>query len=145
MANGLSVSAGSLLVNGNVTLLGASSYSGRTTITAGTLQVDNGGSTATLGSGAIVNDGTALAFSRSDSALTVSQNISGTGQLWQIGTGVTTLSGSDSYTGGTNVTARHVGHLRRFAGAWDDQCRLRHNAATRHRFGPGQQHGRGDL
>ena len=80
MPNGLSVSAGSLLVNGNVTLLGASSYSGTTTITAGTLQVDNGGSTATLGSGAIVNNG-ALAFSRSDSALTVSQNISGTGGL----------------------------------------------------------------
>ena len=64
MANGLSVSAGSLLVNGNVTLLGASSYSGRTTITAGTLQVDNGGSTATLGSGAIVNNGAGLQSQR---------------------------------------------------------------------------------
>ena len=83
-------------------LTGSNSY-GSTTIASGTLQVGNGGSAGTLGLGDVTNNGT-LAFNRSDAALAVSNNISGTGGLQQIGSGVTTLSGSNSYTGATSAT-----------------------------------------
>ena len=57
------------------------SYSGTTTISAGTLQLGNGGTTGTLGTGAVVNNG-GLDVNRSD-ALTVSNDISGTGTVDQ--------------------------------------------------------------
>jgi autotransporter-associated beta strand protein len=52
---------------GTVTLSGANTYSGGTTISAGTLQVENGGS---LGSGAIA-DNASLVFNRSDTTTIV--------------------------------------------------------------------------
>ena len=99
-----SVFAGALTDNGagalSVTKTGASrwifagnnSYSGTTTISAGTLQIGNGGTSGTLGSGAVVNNAT-LTFLRSD-ALNVASSISGTGTLNQSGTGTTLLNGS---------------------------------------------------
>ena len=89
--------------NGIVTLTGTNTYSGTTTISAGTLQVGNGGTSGTLGSGNVVNNAT-LALNRSDSH-TVSNVISGTGSLIKIGTGTTTLTGDNTYSGGTFVNA----------------------------------------
>ena len=54
---------------GTTTLTGANTYSGTTTISAGTLQIGNGGTTGTLGSGNVVNNA-ALRINRSD-ALTL--------------------------------------------------------------------------
>ncbi len=82
---------------------GANSYSGATTISAGTLQVGNGGTTGTLGGGSIVNNA-ALAYDRSDAA-TVSSVISGTGTLAKRGAGTLTLSALNTFTGGTTVEA----------------------------------------
>ena len=49
-----------------LTLTGANSYSGATTITAGTLKIDAGGTTGSLGTGDVtVTQGTALVFDRS--------------------------------------------------------------------------------
>ncbi|MBB3898767.1 autotransporter-associated beta strand repeat-containing protein [Roseococcus suduntuyensis] len=88
---------------GVLTLTGANTYSGTTTITAGTLQIGDGGTTGTLGSGAVVNNA-ALVFNRSD-AVTVGNLISGSGTLTQSGTGVLTLTGANTYSGGTIINA----------------------------------------
>lgn len=83
-------------------LTGANTYTGGTTISAGTLQIGNGGTTGSL-TGAILNN-SALNFNRSDS-LTYSGVISGTGSVSQVGTGATVLTGSNSFTGVTNVSS----------------------------------------
>lgn len=86
---------------GKTILTGTNGYGGTTTIESGTLQVGNGSTTGTLGSGDLTNNAS-LAFNRSN-ALTVSNNISGTGHVVQNGSGVTTLSGTNTYTGGTTI------------------------------------------
>jgi len=88
---------------GTVILIGTNSYAGRTIINAGTLQVGNGGTIGTLGSGDVTNN-SALAFNRSDS-LAVSNNISGNGNLFQAGTGTLVLVGSNTYAGSTTISA----------------------------------------
>jgi autotransporter-associated beta strand protein len=95
--------AGTLIKTGagKVTLTGASTYTGTTTISEGILQVGSGAATGTLGSGAVVNNA-ALAFSRSDSAYISPNVISGTGNLTKSGTGAVSLSSTTStYTGVT--------------------------------------------
>jgi autotransporter-associated beta strand protein len=89
--------------SGTTVLTGANSYAGTTTISAGTLQVGNAGTSGTLGTGAVSNNA-ALSFNRTDSQ-TVANAISGTGALTQAGSGTTTLTGTNSFTGGAAVTA----------------------------------------
>jgi len=87
--------------DGIVVLTGTNTYGGTTTIENGTLQIGNGGTSGTLGTGNVLNDGV-LAFNRSDSH-TVGQQISGSGDLLQSGTGTTILTGTNSYLGTTTV------------------------------------------
>lgn len=90
---------------GTLTLTGSNSYSGGTTISAGTLVIGNGGT-----SGSVVGNVTSnglLAFHRSDS-ITFAGTISGTGAVAHIGSGTLALTGSNSYTGGTLVSAGTV-------------------------------------
>uniref|UniRef100_UPI000B1E633C autotransporter-associated beta strand repeat-containing protein n=1 Tax=Novacetimonas hansenii TaxID=436 RepID=UPI000B1E633C len=87
---------------GTTVLTGASTYTGGTNITAGTLQVGDGGTTGSI-TGDVADAGT-LAFNRSDVS-TFDGAVSGTGALNQIGTGTTVLTGASTYTGGTNITA----------------------------------------
>ncbi len=128
----LSDGAGSLLLNqtgtGTTTLTGIDTYSNGTIISAGTLQVGNGitgnltggAAVGLTGSGVLALDLPTLStFSPSidlnsansslkaiqSGTLTVSNIISGTGAFDQNGTGTTTLSTSESYTGATNVNA----------------------------------------
>jgi len=69
--------------DGHLTLTGANTYTGNTTISAGTLQIGNGGSTGSLASGTVLNNAN-LVYSR-DASSTVSLlsggNISGSGTL----------------------------------------------------------------
>ncbi|WP_210188942.1 autotransporter domain-containing protein [Mesorhizobium sp. YR577] len=81
-------------------------FDGTTTISAGVLQVGDGGTTGQLGSGDIVNN-SALVYNRSDD-FTVTNTISGSGTLTKDGAGTLTLSGANTYTGGTTVTAGTV-------------------------------------
>ena len=88
---------------GKLTLSGGNTYTGTTTISAGTLQIGNGGATGSLGSGP-VSDNAALVFDLS-SAATVANVITGTGTLTQSGTGTLTLSGANTYNGVTTISA----------------------------------------
>src|SRR3989442_6699022 len=83
-------------------LRAANTYSGGTPISGGTLQVGNGVTTGALGAGAVV-DNARLTFNRSD-AVTIANDISGTGGLNQIGNGTTILTGTNSYSGGTTIS-----------------------------------------
>ena len=92
---------------GTVIMTGASTYTGTTTISGGTLQMGAGGTTGSLSSGsAITNNGT-LAFNRSD---TITQGtdfknvISGSGAVTQAGTGTLVLNGTNTFTGLTTVS-----------------------------------------
>ncbi|WP_053939050.1 beta strand repeat-containing protein, partial [Amantichitinum ursilacus] len=95
-AGGLSkAGAGTLLLSGNNT------YSGQTTVSAGTLQIGNGGTSGSV-AGAINNAAT-LALNRSD-AYTLAGALSGTGVFNQNGSGTTTLAQAGSQ-GAVNVNA----------------------------------------
>lgn len=70
---------------GTAVLSGANTYTGGTLISAGTLQVGNGGSTGVV-VGSITNNG-ALAFNRTDQ-YSLTNTLSGTGVIVQNGTGM---------------------------------------------------------
>ena len=90
------------LGDGTLTLTNHSTYSGGTTITAGTLALGNGGTTGGI-AGGVLNNGT-LAFNRSDSVLFAGL-IAGTGVVEQSGSGSLTLTGANTYTGPTHLNA----------------------------------------
>jgi autotransporter-associated beta strand protein len=93
--------------SGNLTLLGNNSYSGATTVAAATtLQIGNGGTSGTLGSGATSNSGT-LIINRSDN-VTVGGAITGTGTVSKRGAGTATLSGSNT-AGSLSVGLNNAG------------------------------------
>jgi hypothetical protein len=81
-----------------VTLTGNNTYTG-TTNTYGMINIGNGGTTGSLGTGAVTlnNEFYGLTFNRSDN-FTVANNISGGGTLTKLGAGTVTLSGNNSYT-----------------------------------------------
>ncbi|MBS0211546.1 MAG: autotransporter domain-containing protein, partial [Planctomycetes bacterium] len=87
---------------GTTTLTADNTYGGGTTISAGTLQLGNGGTSGSIAGDVL--DNAALAFDRSDT-LTFAGIVSGTGALTQIGTGTTILTGANSYSGGTTISA----------------------------------------
>ncbi|MEP7184896.1 MAG: autotransporter-associated beta strand repeat-containing protein [Rhodanobacter sp.] len=88
--------------DGTTTLAGTNTYTGGTTISAGTLQLGDGGTVGSI-EGNVVNNA-ALAFDRGD-AFTLGGVVSGDGSLSQIGTGTTTLTSNNTYTGGTTISA----------------------------------------
>ena len=109
ISNGLTTYAGIIqgtggltVTGGTQTLSGANTYTGGTTISAGTLQIGNGGATGSV-TGDIV-DNAALVFNRTGT-LTYGGVISGTGSLAKIGTGTLTLTGNNTYAGGTTINA----------------------------------------
>jgi autotransporter-associated beta strand protein len=87
--------------SGTLVLTGSNSYAGATTITFGTLQVGDGGTTGTLGAGAVTVDST-LIFNRSND-FTVANDIGGNGTLTKTGGGTLTLTGAKTYIGQTSV------------------------------------------
>jgi len=97
---------GSLTQAGTGTLIlnSSNTYNGTTTIkSGGTLQVGPGGTNGTLGSGNVVDNGT-LNFNHIDS-ISISNIVSGSGGLGQIGIGTLTLTSANTYTGGTTINS----------------------------------------
>ncbi|OSE44123.1 fibronectin-binding autotransporter adhesin ShdA [Salmonella enterica subsp. enterica serovar Hartford] len=80
---------------GELTLSGDNSYSGGTTIIGGTLTADHADS---LGTGAVANSGV-LQVGEGE----LENTLSGTGSLVKTGTGELTLSGDNTYSGGTTI------------------------------------------
>jgi len=85
-----------------VVLTGGNTYSAGTTISAGALQLGNGGTSGSV-IGAITNNAS-LVLNRSD-AYSLTNTISGTGALTQSGSGTVYLTASNTLTGGTTVNA----------------------------------------
>jgi autotransporter-associated beta strand protein len=102
LENGTSVLALTKIGSGTLTLTAANTYTGGTTISGGTLQFGNGGTTGSI-SGNVIDNGT-LAFDRSN-LVTFAGVISGTGNLTQLGSGTVTLTGANTYAGTTTVNA----------------------------------------
>ncbi|VVE77107.1 autotransporter [Pandoraea captiosa] len=85
---------------GTLTLVSNSTYTGGTTIAAGTLQLGDGGTTGSI-VGDVLNNGM-LSFNRRDN-VTFASRISGAGGLTQIGPGTLTLTNANPYTGVTTI------------------------------------------
>lgn len=99
--SGLISGIGQLTTQGIIDVTAENTYSGGTTIDVGsTLSL---GSDTTTGSilGDVINNG-ALAFNRSND-YTFDGAVSGTGRVDALGAGTTTLTGVNTYTGGTKV------------------------------------------
>ncbi len=95
--------------SGSSTLAGANTYTGTTTISAGTLQLGSGGTTGTLAAGSAITDNSTFTINRSN-AVTQGTDfsaaaITGSGSLTQAGGSILTLNAANSYTGGTNVNS----------------------------------------
>ena len=79
----------------------SNTYTGTTTISAGTLQLGNGGSTGALSSttSIVINSGGTFDVNRRRRHVTFSSKISGAGTLEKDGTGTLAMSGSNSFSG----------------------------------------------
>jgi fibronectin-binding autotransporter adhesin len=86
---------------GRLILTGNNTYTGGTTISRGTLQLGDGGTTGWV-VGDVGNEGV-LVFDRSDEVV-FAGNISGKGSVVQSGTGTLTLTGANTYVGGTTIS-----------------------------------------
>lgn len=89
---------------GTLSLTGANSYSGNTTIGVGTLMIGNGTANGSInGDSNIIINGAVLALNRSDS-ITFANNISSTGGITISQNNNVELTGNASYTGNTSLS-----------------------------------------
>ncbi len=103
-----SVLAGTTLTKagaGALTLTAANSYTGVTTISAGTLQLGDGVSTNGSVAGNITDSAGATLTFANPAAQSYAGVISGAGAMTKTGAGTLTLSSGQTYTGGTTVNA----------------------------------------
>ena len=91
--------------SGTLTLSANNSYAGLTTVSAGSLQIGNGGTTGSVG-GNIANNA-ALVFNRSND-LVQSGSIYGTGSVTKQGAGTLSLTGGLGFSGGLTVSGGTV-------------------------------------
>jgi len=91
--------------SGTLILAGSNTYSGPTTVSTGTLQIGNGGTSGSLATSGIT-DNSALLFNLGASGTAAANYaISGTGTVTKNGSGTVVLSASNSYTGATTSNA----------------------------------------
>jgi Hint domain/Passenger-associated-transport-repeat len=102
ITDGPSLGTVELTGGGTLVFSAANTYSGGTTIDAGTLQIGSGGTGGSI-VGNVTDAGT-LAFDRSD-AVTFSGAITGSGGVVQDGAGTLVLTGTNGYGGDTTINA----------------------------------------
>lgn len=111
------------LANGTAVLASENTYTGGTIIDAGGILAVGDGTTYGSITGDILDNG-GLGFNRSD-AVTFAGDISGNGLVAVLGTGALTLTGTNSYTGGTVVTAGTlIGDTRSLQGQFQNASHL---------------------
>jgi fibronectin-binding autotransporter adhesin len=96
---------------GTLTLSGACTYTGDTTLSAGKLQIGNGGGTGSLAAtNVITTAGTQLIFNRDDSSVSAYPGIlSGAGTITKRGLGQVNFTGVNTYTAGTAIEGGTIG------------------------------------
>jgi fibronectin-binding autotransporter adhesin len=87
---------------GTTILTGQNVYGRGATISAGTLQLGDGGTSGSL-SGDVVNNSRLVV--NNARMVILDGAISGSGSLSQVGSGMTVLGGANTYSGGTSITA----------------------------------------
>jgi fibronectin-binding autotransporter adhesin len=103
----ISGAAGSLILqSGRLILTGANTYAGATTISGGTLQLGAGagGHDGSIANTSAVTDNASLVYNLNGNQA-ASYGIGGIGRLIKLGQGMLTLSGADTYVGGTFVSS----------------------------------------
>ncbi|MCE9630553.1 MAG: autotransporter-associated beta strand repeat-containing protein [Planctomycetia bacterium] len=88
--------------SGTLTLSANNAYTGLTTVSGGTLQIGNGGTTGSITGNVTLSNTSGLVFNRSD-ALNYTGSITGTGSMTKLGLATLSLSGSNSITGNTTI------------------------------------------
>ena len=119
---------------GTLTLTGANTYAGDTTITVGTLQIGDGDTIGTLGSGAVtIESGAVLTINRSDSYGTGSSQVfSGAGTITKEGTGDLVFFGAPDHTnvqGIDNVVVNNGLIRTDYYGQWNSNLNLTANGS----------------
>ncbi len=109
IAAALSGSGGFQKIGAGALLLTASNnYTGPTLVTAGTLEIGNGGSGASIGGTSIIVNNASLVFNNADSAV-LAAIITGSGSLTKMGSGSLLLTASNSNLGNTTVNGGTLG------------------------------------
>jgi autotransporter-associated beta strand protein len=109
---------------GNLTLAGNNTYTGGTNITAGTVTTTSSG----LGTGPVINNAS-LVFDQTTTG-SFGGAISGAGTVQKQGTGTVVLTGVNSYSGGTQVTAGSlIGDTNSLQGAITNNATVGFNQA----------------
>lgn len=103
-ATGINSSNGSLekLGAGTLILTGNNGYTGATTITAGTLQIGNGGATGAISGSSAVTNNSNLVVNTSNS-FALGSSLAGTGTITLSGGGNTTITNAGAFTGSIDV------------------------------------------
>lgn len=105
VGNGISGAGALISSSGETRFTGAVTSTGGLTNSSSTVRIGNGGTTGSYSGNTVLSDAAAqLVFDRSD-AYAHSGSISGSGSVTKLSGGTTTLTASNSYTGGTLISA----------------------------------------
>jgi fibronectin-binding autotransporter adhesin len=92
--------------SGTTILLSSNSYTGGTTVTNGILEIGNGGTSGSVGSGGItLSGGGILAFNRADSVTLTNSIVGGGGVLSQMGAGTLVINATSATYGQTVISS----------------------------------------